>query len=278
MSRCTGFQGCGADGGSCDVDREVLWRDLLSILGPLVGPFLGCVFSRMRDQGDSFSDAIGACLFGGGDADPPFEPPGGKEQALGARCTLRQGNAMCTGTLLSGVDADGSRLVLSASHCGSGSTFRVSIGDTVYSGRVVARSEISDLVLLQVSGEIPRAGVGVWDGELSRGESVWHAGYGRDVPGNVEEGIYAGVVNLAGDRVMSKFTMSASPGDSGSGIFSTSQNKIVSVVCCVNRFPATVTYGGSVAAIRMLLASVGYREESHTSSAFVRPLVLGQLY
>jgi hypothetical protein len=188
------------------------------------------------------------------DAPPPPEKPLPKPDPRAALGRLTVGTSGCTVTVIGPRRADGRWDLLTASHCIPGRMTKGSV--KMPDGRMLAvtvtvREPGSDLAWLVTDEKVeslPYANLAAKAPEP--GVAIWHAGYGVDRPGNVEEGVV-----LAGesrDRQLS-MDLSVSSGDSGGGIFRKDTAQLVAVVCCTRAIGrrATMFGGSSVRAIEL---------------------------
>jgi len=165
---------------------------------------------------------------------------------------IQFGSAGCTATVIGPRRPDGRYWVLTASHCvggvGAHGTMRLLDGRTF--GIIVdaldrradwcwchteSNSEVFPFALLA-------------DATPPAGTPIWHAGYGVDRPGNREDGTVDAGPDSNGQIRM---TLSVSSGDSGGGICTTAEGRVVSCVCCTAaRGQRSQVWGASVEAIR----------------------------
>lgn len=188
---------------------------------------------------------------------PPIPPrmptPAGKE-AIGR---IQFGNAGCTATIIGPRRTDGRYDVLTAAHCvaqvGMVGTMHLRDGRTL-TIRSVARDPRSDCCWCETmlnEGELPFMNLACCAPPI--GAKLWHAGFGVDRPGNVEEGSVSGPVTPDGKLQM---RMSVSSGDSGGGIILTETGEVVSCVCCTAMRGALATmFGAGPVAINKLRPS-----------------------
>lgn len=185
---------------------------------------------------------------------PPRVPqPAGKE-AIGR---IQFGNAGCTATVIGPRRVDGRYDVLTAAHCiqtvGATGTMHLRDG-RVLTIRSVARDPRADCCWCETVsdvGELPFMNLACCAPPI--GAKLWHAGFGVDRPGNVEEGTVTGPVTPDGKLQM---RMSVSSGDSGGGIILTETGEVVSCVCCTAMRGALATmFGAGPVAINKLRPS-----------------------
>lgn len=192
---------------------------------------------------------------------PPEQPakPEAGPDAPAAIGRIQFGNAGCTATVIGPRRPDGRWLVLTASHCveavGQQGSMRLLDGRTT-ALQVVALDRTSDCcwcVTTTNSEVFPFALLAATDPQP--GESVWHAGFGFDRPGNREEGEVRSAPN---DRGQLHFWLNVSSGDSGGGICTNAKGEVVSCVCCTTSIANKAdVWGASVAAIRKLRPGPG---------------------
>jgi len=187
---------------------------------------------------------------------------------------LSIGRTGCTGTLVGPIGPRDSQVrVLTAAHCiqvGQAARMRLNDGRE-FSLRCVARDADADAAWLigeRPKGTLPFALLS--DHSPAPGATVWHAGFGVHVPGNVERGKVIGEAN-AGRQIA--FHLSVSPGDSGGGIVMDSGSRIISPVCCTTRLggPGTV-YGATPAVCRALMPTVASNAEPEDTVKPIRQL------
>lgn len=152
------------------------------------------------------------------------------KQAIGK---LVIGNTGCTGTVIGPVkDTDEDILVLTAAHCirqGESGVMTLPSGQVV-SIKCVNRSPGPDFAWCRGKRPDGRIFYAVLSKEKPRPDArVWHAGYGIDKPGNMEEGTFVGESQ---DGTQYQYHLSVSSGDSGGAIVEKSTGKVLSPVCC----------------------------------------------
>jgi hypothetical protein len=180
---------------------------------------------------------------------PPKDPPAppGKPDPRAALGRLTVGSSGCTCTVIGPRRADGKWDILTASHCWpSGATkgnVRMPDGTRLAVTLAVreASSDIAWMVTDEKHDSLPFA-------HLARevpppGSAIWHAGYGVDRPGNLEEGVVLGPE--AKNRQL-RFNLNVSSGDSGGGIFRKDTGELLANVCCTRSIGSKTTmWGGS---------------------------------
>lgn len=185
----------------------------------------------------------------------PFKPsaPG---EAIGQ---IRFGSSGCSATIIGPVD-DGDETIdiLTAAHCvrlGDTGTMKLKDGRT-FAVRCVSRAAQPDVAWLRATrpaGDVPYLLLA--DVVPPPGSRIWHMGYGIDKPANREEGEVLGVQS---DNSQVRYRLSVSPGDSGGGIITTEENKVISPVCCTNRLSGVGTvFGGSPYWVKQLRPTKG---------------------
>ncbi len=185
---------------------------------------------------------------------PPGEKPLPKPEPKAALGRLTMGTAGCTCTVIGPRRADGKWDILTASHCLPGRVTRGKVA--MPDGRTLAvtlaaREPGSDLAwLVTDETHAALAFANLAAKAPGPGTAIWHAGYGIDRPGNVEEGqVLAGESR---DRQLS-MSLSVSSGDSGGGIFRKDTGELIAVVCCTRSIGrrATMFGGSSVRAVEL---------------------------
>jgi MYXO-CTERM domain-containing protein len=176
---------------------------------------------------------------------PAPVPPGRVDAAIGR---LSFSGAGCTATPIFPVRQDGRYDILSAAHCVPGMGARGVW--TCQDGRafnvvVVAYNNTADICWLRTvnvpAAPLPMA---ILARELpEKGEKVWQAGYGVQVPRNREEGEFLAPENSQGKL---QFWLSVSSGDSGGPIVHNAKDQVLAPVCCTTRKGARAfVFGGS---------------------------------
>jgi len=192
---------------------------------------------------------------------------GPKQKAEDAITRIRFGNAGCTATIMAPVrDEDETIDILTAAHCVTvGAKGKMYLKD----GReldvvCVTRNAAADVAWLRAArppGFVPSLSLA--DDVPPVGTRVWHQGYGIDAPGNREDGT---VVTVSADRLKVQFSLSVSPGDSGGGIVTDDDSRVVSPVCCTTAFAKRAdVWGGTpaaAAAIRPLRTSASVSDSA----------------
>lgn len=149
---------------------------------------------------------------------------------LAAVARIRFGNSGCTATILPYGTREDTWYGLTAAHCvhGIGQYGRVFLpSGKTYTATVVAIDRRIDLALFTIrTGELLPS-VGLAEHAPASGTPIWHQGYGIDRPGNVERGR---VVSQAPAYYWSRYRISPSSGDSGSGLFQESDGKLIGVL------------------------------------------------
>jgi hypothetical protein len=189
---------------------------------------------------------------------PEPKPTDNPIEAIGR---IQIGNGGCTATVIGPRRPDGRWNLLTAAHCatrvGESGVMRLRDGRTL--GFVVAaldrKSDACWLLTTDTPAELPWLHLA--DTTPEPGTKIFHAGFGRHVPGNREDGQVKAGANADGQ---SQFWLSVSPGDSGGGICVDESGKVVSPVCCTTRLdgPGDV-WGASPEASRRLLAQITFQ-------------------
>lgn len=189
------------------------------------------------------------------DIDTP--PPDARPDAIQAIGKLVLRSAYCSGTVVGPRRSDGRWLIVSAAHCasrvGEDAVFvqRDGISRKVTCIALDRRPDVSVWSTDTGQGAMPYALIA--DRTPAAGTDIWHAGYGRDKPGNVERGKVLDGPNNSGQV---HYHLSVSPGDSGGGIMIDSSGYLLSPVCCTTRLdgPGEV-WGGSPESVRRMIAT-----------------------
>lgn len=172
----------------------------------------------------------------------PPAPPEPKSDPLLATVRIRMHNVGCTATIVGPRRSDGRWDLLTAAHCvervGTKGTAVLKDGRQFpFTTRYVNHSVDFAWCVLDTKENLPFALLA--DKCAQPGASCWHAGYGVDRPGNVEEG----VVTFCGDaQQQARFRLSVSSGDSGSGIFLAGSGLLAGVV---SAHGGGLTYGAT---------------------------------
>jgi S1-C subfamily serine protease len=163
----------------------------------------------------------------------PPPPPKPAEDPKQAVVQIQLGNSGCTATVIDAKRSDDRYWLLTASHCvndvgqrgmarlrdGREFPFTVQSFDRKADCAWLLSEPTKDvypwLLLAEISPEV--------------GSKVWHAGFGVDKPGNVEQGVVVAKPNADGQV---QFNLSVSSGDSGGGIALNDSGQVVSPVCC----------------------------------------------
>jgi hypothetical protein len=189
---------------------------------------------------------------------PPPPPPAPKADVWNAIGRIQFGNAGCTATIIGPRRADGRWDVLTANHCIEGQptvgAMRLRDGRE-FQVRLVGRAKGPDaawLITDEKNLDLPFAFLA--DNLPSKGDKIFHGGFGVHVPGNREEGSV--VVPDNGDG-QTQFRLSVSSGDSGGGICITAEGKVLSCVCCTTaKGQMADVWGANVNEIRKLRGQV----------------------
>ena len=189
-----------------------------------------------------------------GDPKPPPKPAP-KPDPWNAICKVVMSGGYCSGTIVGPRRPDGRWHVVSAAHC-----FK-RIGETVQiltrnghtlQGTVSAINRQADcaIVIADRYDDLPFALVAEAVPPLQT--PVWHGGYGFDKPGNKEPGVLIAGEDANGQL---RYRLSVSNGDSGGGIFTDAEGKLLSPVCCTTRIAGIGdVWGASPTVIRRMLA------------------------
>lgn len=161
--------------------------------------------------------------------------PGPTQNPIEAIGRIQFGSAGCTATVIAPPRADGQYDCLTAAHCvrdvgaegkmtlRTGKSFRI---------RVVAMDRGADwcwLRTVDAPAGLPVARLAA--AHAAEGTPVWHAGFGVDKPGNVEEG--TATRGPVGGQC--EYYLSVSSGDSGGAIVNRATGEVLSPVCCTTR-------------------------------------------
>lgn len=162
---------------------------------------------------------------------PPAKPKGpGRLDPMGARLKIKSGSSGCTATVIGPRRADGRWDMLTAAHCIGSRDGRVTAttpAGKVYEARIVVQNKAHDLAwgILDTTDDLDYALLAKTLPDA--GTRIWHAGYGVDVPGNREEGVWEGTGRVEG---MWYGRIKVSSGDSGSGFFHAETGEVVGVL------------------------------------------------
>lgn len=183
-------------------------------------------------------------------------PPPSKDvtSAIGK---IAMSGGYCSGTVVGPRRGDGRWHIVTASHCvkrvGEAVTFLPRSGSAVPC-KVTAidrRPDIAIIVTDAADIELPYTTIA--DKSPQEGTPIWHSGFGVDKPGNRENGQVTG---FNGDRGQLQYRLSVSPGDSGGGIITDADGKLLSPVCCTTCLGCVGdVWGGSPENIRLLISN-----------------------
>lgn len=223
------------------VRSQSLHVAIAAFLGACTGVALSCyvVVSRVEGQ---VNKAI------------PFLRPKKTSEGDEANVRVRFGKSMCSATIVGPFDDDAEAMdVLTAAHCvGASKEGIILLSDgTETRGRVVAMDVNADVCWLKAvrTKNVLRYAL-LADAIPPPGASVYHCGFGRHNPGNREEGIVLTVTQKNGQT---SYSLVASPGDSGAGIYDASTKRLLSPLCCTSRLNGRgVVWGGSLSVVRSL--------------------------
>lgn len=197
--------------------------------------------------------------------EPEPQPPGDPVKAIG-RVIMSGG--YCSGTILGPPRPDKRHMILSAAHCFKGVNEKINFQTLHNAGEVrsfsctvVAINRQSDVAILVTDDAQPGLPwVKVAKETPPVNTEIFHAGFGRHVPGNVEKGRVLAAPNRDGQV---QYWLSVSPGDSGGGIMFTAQGEVLSPVCCTTRLdgPGNVWGGAPEVVNKMLTSPANYSED-----------------
>jgi len=180
---------------------------------------------------------------------PPPEPtPKEKrENAINSVVKIRTQYSLCSATIV--FQFESQVTLFTAAHCVSrqGQVFDVETRSGVkFQATVAAFDRKSDLAVLlaKYSGKLPYTPIARG---YKLGEKVFHCGFGRHIPGNVEEGELISI----GDY-QNAYSLSVSPGDSGGGIFNADGEWMGAVCCTTNLDRVGTVWAGNVYALKRL--------------------------
>jgi hypothetical protein len=239
-------------------DREAIGRDRLLLSGE-PGEYAVSVLAISGTVKDGavlidYEEATFTLKVEGGAAplppkDPPKDPPvpPGKPDPRAALGRLTVGSSGCTCTVIGPRRADGKWDVLTASHCWPAGATKGSVrmpDGTRLAVTLAVREASSDIAWMVTDLAHDSLPFAMLAREVPPpGSAIWHAGYGVDRPGNLEEGVILGPE--AKNRQLS-FTLNVSSGDSGGGIFRKDTGELLANVCCTRSIGAKTTmWGGS---------------------------------
>lgn len=187
----------------------------------------------------------------------PEKPAPPKPDAWNAIGKIALTNAYCSGTVIGPKKDDGRWVVVCAAHCvdrvGERATFIQRSGDsrniTCYA--IDRKADISLWMTDSGQGELPYTNVA--HTTPPPGTKVFHGGYGRDKPGNREEGELVQGPNTSNQV---QYHLSVSPGDSGGGICLNDKGELLSPVCCTTNLDRPgMVWGGSPEQINRMLTT-----------------------
>jgi len=189
--------------------------------------------------------------------EPKPEPkPVPKPDPWNAICKVIMANGYCSGTIVGPRRSDGRWHLVSASHCFKrvGESVQILTRDgRSLQGSVSAIDRQADcaIVVTEHYDDLPFAIVAEVVPPIQT--QVWHGGYGVDKPGNRESGVL-----LAGEdsNGQLRYRLSVSHGDSGGGIITDAEGRLLSPVCCTTRIGGVGdVWGASPTVIRRMLAA-----------------------
>lgn len=182
---------------------------------------------------------------------PPAAPPSPvlpcppKSDPLAALGRLALSGGSCSATIIGPRRADGKWDVLSAAHCfrGGRKTATVHLRDgRSLPVRLTAIDNVSDVAwcATEVVESLPFLLLA--KAPAQKGDAIWHSGFGRDKPANVERGVIdTGADNLG--RWWGRIKVS--PGDSGCAVIHAQTGEVVG---CLYGFSGPQSLGGSCTA------------------------------
>jgi hypothetical protein len=187
---------------------------------------------------------------------PKPEEPKPEKNACEAIVKVIMAGGYCSGTIIGPPPSDNRWTIVSASHC-----FR-RVGEQVefmtrrgIAGRaiVIAINRKSDCAILKTEEFVRLPFIMLADSIPQVGEKVFHCGYGVHLPGNREDGT---VLSGEDSNGQIRYRLSVSHGDSGGGIVSTEDGKLLSPVCCTTRIAGVGdVWGASPRVIRDMVTS-----------------------
>jgi hypothetical protein len=205
------------------------------------------------------------------DPTPPSEPI----RAIG-RVVMSGG--YCSGTVIGPPRPDGIVKIVSAAHCftrvNEKVTFHTLHEPNVRSFQctVISIDRTSDAAIL--ISDVPQSGL-TWVPLATEtppaGTDIWHAGFGRHIPGNVEKGRVLAKPNAKGQT---QYWLSVSPGDSGGGIMFNSKGELLSPVCCTTRLdgPGNVWGAAPEVLVKMVLQPANFVDDLKPAEMPAPPL------
>lgn len=235
--------------------------DLKAFLGRLVPALLAALLAGLgvaipvRMSGCGSAPTVPTCPAPPPDTKPPA--PGPTKDPVAAIGRLAMDGGFCSATVVTAPDAAGRQRLVSAAHCvervGERVTFIPRQGGHTIPCTVLAFDRKADISIIATAEPTNLPYIGVAQQTPPVGSEVMHAGFGVDVPGNVERGQVLAGVNPDGQV---RYRLSVSPGDSGGGICLTSAGELLSPVCCTDRLAGVGNvWGGSPENIRRMLAN-----------------------
>lgn len=180
----------------------------------------------------------------------PPKPEPNKDYVNPIHATVRiyTNSISCSATITEFQTKDGERYLFSAAHCGRiGTRFSVELAHLPnkykFEAIVVSANNTNDGAIL-VSKGLAKAGFPIPYAKVARklpnpGDKVFHAAWGGDKPGNVEEGW---VEAITANQL--QYKLNVYYGDSGGGIFLKETGEFLSSVCCGVRPGAFATIWG----------------------------------
>lgn len=162
------------------------------------------------------------------------QPPSIKADPVGAIVKVRHGNSFCTGVHLGDILKSGHSYFMTASHCtgGVGSSIEVELTTKQrINCMIVKRDTNADISICRAAMKADYPFAIISKTIPSKGEIVWHKGWGVNKPGNVEKGT---VYQTPDNSKQTEFRILFSSGDSGAPIYLESTGEIIGVVCCTS--------------------------------------------
>ena len=188
---------------------------------------------------------------------PPTAPADPATNPLDALGRLAMAGGYCSATPVTPLGKDGKQTLLSAAHCvksvGESCQFFTRAGRMVKASVTAINRQADACLLVTEELKEPLPYLLVATETPATGTTVFHSGFGVDVPGNVEKGRILQRDTGSG-QVM--FSLSVSPGDSGGGICVDGSGRLVSPVCCTTHLAQVgQVYGARPEVVRQMMMS-----------------------
>jgi hypothetical protein len=238
------------------------WRSLLiAVLAGVIAMLGGSASTQVMGCHRGQPPAVPTC--------PPTQPappepkpePSPTDEPIKAIGRIVMSGGYCSGTVVGPLREDGHAVIVSAAHCFKSVNEKCTFHTLHDAGRVrsfpatvIAMDRKSDAAILVSDSPQPDLHWVVMAEKTPPPNSpIWHAGFGRHVPGNVEKGRVLAAPN-SDNQV--QYWLSVSPGDSGGGILVDANGHLLSPVCCTTRLDAPGNvWGASPEQVQRMLRS-----------------------